>query len=224
MFEMPQPQDQANDGNTRENPLVLPDVPLEGFINFAYVVEARYACAFMVAVRALCPSSNHIYRPPFLSLKEWLDVLRLADMWDMQTLRASAVVQLTKLFGDGHRDGALQLASGMKYNIDSWKLETLENLIGRSHPLSAADCDLVGSPLAAFIMQQRETHISKCLGLTGVTRCLGHSHPDHWCQGCQWKQAPFPIYKMPDGSIEKEACRLLGIHVTQPSAPTAPKT
>jgi hypothetical protein len=228
MFSMPQPPNHANDGNTRENPLVLVDVPLKGFINFAYVVEAGYACASMVTARSLYPSSNHIYRPPLLRLKEWLDVLRLSDMWDMQTLRASTVVQLSELFEDWHDgDGALQLASGMKYNIENWKLDALENLIGRSHPLSAADCDLVGSPLAAFIMQQREIHIGKCFRDTTVTPCSTHANLLTTCRGCTESNKAQPIpttttYKNSDPSIEKEVCRLLGIHAVPPSAPAAP--
>jgi hypothetical protein len=228
MFDMPRPPNQANDGNTRENPLVLLDVPLEGFVNFAYAVEARYAGASIVAVHSSYSSSNHKYGLPSLNLKEWLDVLRLSDMWDMQTLRASAVAQLTKLFKDGHGDKALQLPSGIKYNVDSWKLAGLETLICRSHPLSAADCDLIGSPLSAFIMQQREIHIRKYFHETTVTPCPTHASLHATCRGCTESNKAQPIpttttYKNSDPSIAKEVCRLLGIAVIS-SAPAAPKS
>jgi hypothetical protein len=54
MFEMPEPKESTDEGSSSSKPLVLAAVSLDGFVNFAHVVEAR--CVLNPSL----PSAPHV--------------------------------------------------------------------------------------------------------------------------------------------------------------------
>jgi hypothetical protein len=130
-----------------------------------------------------------------LSAEEWIQVLRLADMWEMHSLRARIVAQLSELFADPEANAALQLRAGIDYDIAAWKLAGMDSLITRPAVLTAPDLETIGFTHAAFVIRERERrnitawderHAVK-YPCKQVKTCLGAA-ADKQCYNCQERE------------------------------------
>jgi hypothetical protein len=91
---------------------------------------------------------------PKLSSEEWVDILRLATMWDMDVLRTFVVDHLTLCLED-HTHAALKVRAALDYGVERWKCQGFLRLVTRKSILSAADIRLLGPDLAALVLQER---------------------------------------------------------------------
>ncbi|KAF4620939.1 hypothetical protein D9613_001092 [Agrocybe pediades] len=105
MFALPQPTPAGGDassveGNSRDNPIVLPGVSENDFRIF---------------LRVLYPFMS---RSEVTGYEEWIPVLRLATMWGFQTIRTTAIGHLSGFFST--KSAAEKLSIGREYKVADW--------------------------------------------------------------------------------------------------------
>jgi hypothetical protein len=161
MLALPQPTGQPVEGETQAHPLRLDGVRLKEMGQFACVVEARYVKVTPSCIHALRFSPNRSMQsiPRNLPAQEWVNVLRLASMWEMDALRTHIIDHLTMQFEEtmNGADAAIQVRAALDYGVEEWKLAGLFRLIGRPYTLSAADLRALGPDLAAVVLHQRDS-------------------------------------------------------------------
>ncbi|KAF4620309.1 hypothetical protein D9613_001089 [Agrocybe pediades] len=105
MFALPQPMPTGGDaseveGNSRDNPIVLPGVKENDFRIF---------------LRVLYP---FISRSEVTDYEDWISVLRLATMWGFQTIRTTAIGHLSAFFST--KSAAEKISIGREYRVVDW--------------------------------------------------------------------------------------------------------
>jgi hypothetical protein len=90
-------------------------------------------------------------------LSDWKEVLRVADMWAFDGLRAATIAQLEKMFTDA--DLALKLRLSVDYNITSWTHHAVERLVTRVASVSASDVDIMGADMVGRVLKIRDFNI-----------------------------------------------------------------
>jgi hypothetical protein len=125
--------------------------------------------------------------------EEWVNVLRLASMWEMDALRAHVFSHLTKHFREAQEeaDAAIQVRAALDYDVVDWKLAGFYKLLARGSELSAADIRLLGPDLAAVVLQQRRFILTQEKFdamqedmAVFLCRCTGYD-PVQLCQVCK---------------------------------------
>jgi hypothetical protein len=139
--------------------------------------------------------------------EEWVNVLRLASMWEMDTLRAHVVGHLTKLFQETEvdADAAIQVRAALDNHVADWKLAGFYKLLARRSELSAADIRLLGPDLAAAVLQRHhyiftqekvnmmQSHVNISRDISGC-KCMGYN-PVQLCQSCK-NMAVVTVYEL----------------------------
>jgi hypothetical protein len=145
--------------------------------------------------------------PQNMPAEEWVNVLRLASMWEMDTLRAHVVGHLTKHFQvtKVDADAAIQVRAALDYDVVEWKLAGFFKLLARRSELSAADIRLLGPDLAAAVLQRHhwiftqekvnimQSHVKISRDVRGC-KCMGYN-PVQVCQDCK-NTAVVTVYKL----------------------------
>jgi hypothetical protein len=135
--------------------------------------------------------------PQNMPAEEWVNVLRLASMWEMDTLRAHVVGHLTKHFQETKvdADAAIQVRAALDYDVADWKLAGFFKLLARRSELSAADIRLLGPDLTAAVLQRHhyiftqekvnmmQNHVD-IFHAAGECECTGYD-PVQLCQSCK---------------------------------------
>jgi hypothetical protein len=92
-----------------------------------------------------------------LTVDEWKSVLKLATAWEFLSVRDTAVQQLSKT---PEPDLIEKLIMAVRFHVDSWILDTLNQIAKRDGPLSTADAErlipVVGLDYVMKITQVRE--------------------------------------------------------------------
>jgi hypothetical protein len=92
-----------------------------------------------------------------LDISAWKVVLRLADMWALDVLRAAAIAQLDAQLGQHEAVERLQLAYA--FNLPNWIAPAVKQTIIRRPPLTAADMGLLRPELLASVLAIREVNL-----------------------------------------------------------------
>jgi hypothetical protein len=98
-----------------------------------------------------------------LELPAWINVLRLADMWALDSLRATAVAQLDAQLRVNRAEERLRLAN--KFKIQDWIIPAMRQLITRQPPFNAAVIGLFRPEMLAIVLALRETNLYKATRL-----------------------------------------------------------
>ncbi|KAF9021717.1 hypothetical protein BDP27DRAFT_1439103 [Rhodocollybia butyracea] len=136
MLEMPLPSDGAIEGMSDESPIHLEGVSKQDFRQL---------------LRVLCPPKV-IGRLEVLSFHEWLSVLKLADQWCMDAVRAHAIEMMT----DIAVDPVEKVVVARKYSISHWIAPALNSILQRSQTLNETDVNRLGLSTALHLVEIRE--------------------------------------------------------------------
>ncbi|CDO68100.1 hypothetical protein BN946_scf185044.g8 [Trametes cinnabarina] len=123
------------EGTSDVNPLPLPGVTAEEFKALLYV---------------LFPLSYGARQP--LTKDQWLSVLKLADMWVFDEVRAKAIEELRRLIPNH----AERICVARNHNIRGWIEPALKEL-AKQDSLSSADLQFLGWDMAAKLIVVRES-------------------------------------------------------------------
>jgi hypothetical protein len=104
---------------------------------------------------------------PQMSIPEWVHVLRVSDMWQMDYLRTTAISVMSPLVAD--ESCALILRIPYDHSIDEWKYSAIARLVLQSPPLSAVDLETLGFKMAADMLHVRERGILIQIMSTGTS-------------------------------------------------------
>ncbi|KAF4600018.1 hypothetical protein EYR40_007124 [Pleurotus pulmonarius] len=134
MFDLPLGENRA-DGLTDKQPLRLDGVEQADFRHFLKYLYPR-----------------GIDRPVSLTLDEWLAVLKLSSLWEMDRIRNDAITNLPALL----TNPAQKLGVAIDYNIEFWLVPAMQEIIQREAPLSVADLEHIGIECALRLAAIRE--------------------------------------------------------------------
>jgi hypothetical protein len=95
-----------------------------------------------------------------MSIENWTKVLRLCDMWQMDDLNSVAVSTMEALFTD--KTSALKLRIACDHSIEKWKYPAIARMVLRDFALTSDDIKILGTEMAASILQVRERDIFAC--------------------------------------------------------------
>ncbi|KAG9221266.1 hypothetical protein CCMSSC00406_0008899 [Pleurotus cornucopiae] len=123
------------DGLTDEQPLRLDGVEQADFRHFLKYLYPR-----------------GIGRPVSLTLDEWLSILKLSSLWEMDRIRNDAITNLPALL----TNPAQKLGVAIDYNIEFWLVPAMQELVQREAPLSVADLEHIGIECALRLAAIRE--------------------------------------------------------------------
>jgi hypothetical protein len=161
MFTLPQTEE--TDGSSNEHPLKLEGLSALEFRTFIAVAIPRYDCLSGIILETVW---NLTYLLLFsivggsarsLIAEDWVAVLRISDMWQMDALRASAIEILTTLFDAD--TAALQLQVAERYSIKKWMYPAASKLIMRENILTCAEMQLLGYETASTVLCARDAHL-----------------------------------------------------------------
>jgi hypothetical protein len=160
------PQKGPIDGSDDKHRLILPSLSPDDFNVFIKVSMARYVhgAAWLKAVQIHSfplTSCSIIGLPPDLGLLEWMVVLRLADMWQMDDLRALSIEKMEPKFDASTYVDQLLVAK--KYQIESWVPVAENRLISCSSTLSTEEAQKLGIGTAMKIMRVCENDLRQKL-------------------------------------------------------------
>ncbi|KAF9487527.1 hypothetical protein BDN71DRAFT_1369606, partial [Pleurotus eryngii] len=134
MFDLPL-GDKRADGLTDEQPLRLDGID---HANSRHLLKYLYP--------------RGIDRPVSLTLDEWLAVLKLSSLWEMDRVRNNAITNLPTLL----TNPAQKLGVAIDYNIEFWLVPAMQELVQREAPLSVADLEHIGIECALRLAAIRE--------------------------------------------------------------------
>ncbi|KAF9073124.1 hypothetical protein BDP27DRAFT_1319445 [Rhodocollybia butyracea] len=168
MLEMPLPSDGAIEGMSDESPIHLEGVSKQDFRQL---------------LRVLCPPKV-IGRLEVLSFHEWLSVLKLADQWCMDAVRAHAIEMMT----DIAVDPVEKVVVARKYSISHWIAPALNSILQRSQTLNEKDVGRLGLSTALRLVEIRErlkqdySHMYLLHRGQGPAQLISHCHQRRRCQ------------------------------------------
>lgn len=107
-------------------PLLLPDIESDEF-------EHLLAFLYPLTPQLVSDSQNNISRRN--EIQQWISILRLATVWDMQSIRMAAM----EILSHSVRDPMTKIALGKRYNHIPWLREGFTFLCVRPEPLSVVE-------------------------------------------------------------------------------------
>jgi hypothetical protein len=177
MFTLPQTGE--TDGSSNELPLKLEGLSASEFRTFIVVTIPRYDCLSEIELQSILTLTCMLLfsivggSPRSLITADWIVVLRISDMWQMDALRTSAIEILTTLF-DGDT-AALQLQMAECYSIKKWIYPAATNLIMRENIMTCGEMQLLGYETALSILCARDAHLKSQIRRR-ETNLVGGSH------------------------------------------------
>jgi hypothetical protein len=125
---------------------------------------------------------------PELTISEWLAVLSLTMMWEMDDL-CSAIRSKLSASATTTLDAAQQIHLALKFSIPGWIPAVVEKYVCRSEPPSAKEAEAMGFDMATKIWTMRERNRSK-----NVDRVRNDAHEklfDVWARDCECKACDY---------------------------------
>ncbi|KAF8632481.1 hypothetical protein AX15_001851 [Amanita polypyramis BW_CC] len=138
MFSLPTAEGTKPDGTSDEQPLMLEGVKI---LDFSRLLRHLF----------LSKHSPDAFR--LKTLDEWTSVFKLADQWQMEDVKATAVAEITPLL---EKLPAKQVKLSIEHHIDEWLVPGLSRLVQREEPIDKDDVDLIGLDCALKVMALRE--------------------------------------------------------------------
>ncbi|EAU91905.2 hypothetical protein CC1G_04672 [Coprinopsis cinerea okayama7 len=127
MFELPPPEGQPLEGSSKECPLVL---------------EGIRAMEFQALLKVMFPRT--FGKAEILSKDEWEGVLKLSDMWNMQTIKELAITNLTPILLE---DPIARIVFARKYNVGRWLTPAYVDLVRRQEHIGVEDLEAIENEL-----------------------------------------------------------------------------
>ncbi|KAH7877256.1 uncharacterized protein C8R40DRAFT_1040680 [Lentinula edodes] len=124
MADVPLPSDGTAEGMSDDHPIRLEGVSKEDFRQL---------------LRVLCPPKAS-GREEVLSFKQWISVLKLADLWCMDAVRAHAIEKMS----DMDADPVEKVVVARQYKVHDWLVPAFNAIISRSQTLSEVDVERLG--------------------------------------------------------------------------------
>jgi hypothetical protein len=90
--------------------------------------------------------------PEKFSADDWLAVIKLATMWDIDAVRALAIARAERK----GIEASCQFRAGLDYKIKGWPFQALRVLVEQASVMTGADITALGSDFAALVLQYRE--------------------------------------------------------------------
>jgi hypothetical protein len=100
------------------------------------------------------------------SIEEWASLLRVADMWQIDQLRARVIDDLSTMFDV--ETAVLQLQLARRYQVDKWLRPALRHLVLRMAPLTSSEFGEIGVELGSRISALREMHLRSHLDYSSL--------------------------------------------------------
>lgn len=161
LLQLPQPTNEggvAEEGSTDATPVILPEpVTAFAFRTFLSILYPYGRCAVLskgtslLALMVLLDSSDLGMQ---FTKDEWLEVLELSRMWDMPTIRKTAIEYLLPLLED---DPAYKWNLSKKYDISDWTRPALEKLVRRNSPLGSREYQMLDRETLLKVAAVRES-------------------------------------------------------------------
>ncbi|KAK0459201.1 uncharacterized protein EV420DRAFT_1642185 [Desarmillaria tabescens] len=136
MLSLPQGQVAATEGQSRENPIVLP------------ITEQD----FRRLLRALYPLEAP--RSPTFSKEELVSLLKLSKLWAMKRVREYAVEKITEILYS--IDATERIILAREYSVETWLRSGYLTLATRYPVVSIEDAKLIGWETALLLEHVRE--------------------------------------------------------------------
>jgi len=137
MYSVPVPEGKPADGSCAEHPLYLSGVTSEEFAQL---------------LRVLYPSSHG--EALSLSSQEWETVLKLANQWQFDTVRATAIRALQPIISNLSPQEAI--VKGRQYDVVKWLFDGVLIMARRAEPIREEDVKVIGIHDALKIAHVRE--------------------------------------------------------------------
>ncbi|KAF8632494.1 hypothetical protein AX15_001861 [Amanita polypyramis BW_CC] len=138
MFSLPAPEGTKADGLSNDQPLMLNGIKASDFSRL---------------LKYLFPIKQSPDSFALKTLDEWTSVLKLADQWQMEDVRAVAITRMTPLL---EKVPEKQIKLSLEYNIEEWLVPGINRLARRDQPLDKNDIEEIGLDCALKIMTLRE--------------------------------------------------------------------
>ncbi|KAI5985623.1 hypothetical protein EDD15DRAFT_1626644 [Pisolithus albus] len=139
MFLLPQPDNDAIEGQDDTKPVILHGVS-----------KADFECL----LKALLCRQHGKNKDLVLSLtNEWISVLKLSTMWEFTTLREAAISWLGAAY---QSDPVEKIVLATRYDIGEWLLPSLLALAQRADPISVEEGKRLGIETALKLASVRE--------------------------------------------------------------------
>lgn len=140
--------DSCLEGKTEDQPIVLPDVKVSEFRSllwFLYDSSYEWSCK----------------ADPCTS-KKWEEVLKIADMFDMDEVCRVAIYALDHNVG---LSDIRKISLCVRHDIDkTWTLEAMKNVCLREEPITKEEARDLGVDMTSLIAAARETAFKKVHG------------------------------------------------------------
>ncbi|KAH7928706.1 hypothetical protein BV22DRAFT_1082490, partial [Leucogyrophana mollusca] len=137
MFLLPVPEDAEADGSSDEHPLCLP--------------EQIKKKDFRQLLKVLFPDYRKTKKSPS-TIADWISVLKLSDMWDLEIAKQLAIDHL----GPAAIDPVDRICLATDCNVRQWLLPAFNDLAKRKEPIGINDVDKLGIDLALKVAAIRE--------------------------------------------------------------------
>lgn len=203
MFLMPSPRAAPHDGTDDEHPLRLDGVKASDFRELLRTLFPRSVVVhFPLNRRSSGFVRPHTSTAP-RSIDQWTAVLRLATMWEFQSVREEAI----KAIGLFPLDAVDKLVLARDHEIAEWRLSSLLDLVEREEPMSMREFERLGAEMVLKIGRVRESMLRQRAGRglspvphpasnTRYCRCamtaVASSFNPSYCSTCHCLIAPWP--------------------------------
>ncbi|TCD60244.1 hypothetical protein EIP91_010508 [Steccherinum ochraceum] len=137
MYSIPVPEGSNADGSCRQNPLKL---------------SGATADEFTQLLKVMYPS--HHGKASVLSAPQWQSVLKLANLWDFQVTRRTAITHLQPVVAEMTPQEALVMAR--RHDVDKWLVDAVEVMAKRAEPMGMDDVNVIGVEDALRVANVRE--------------------------------------------------------------------
>ncbi|CDO70494.1 hypothetical protein BN946_scf184569.g37 [Trametes cinnabarina] len=161
MFSLPGYAETA-DGESDDKPLKLEGITKDGFRALLRVMFESYHQPPEVA------KSVHE-----LSTEEWVEVLKLATMWEYDKIRRIALANLTPRF-EADRQSTRWLGYARRYEVREWLVPALCALARRPQAIQLDEVDDLGIETVVRMAEIREDHRMLNANTTGLRPYLAY--------------------------------------------------
>ncbi|KAG6326600.1 hypothetical protein ID866_12489 [Astraeus odoratus] len=140
MFSLPVPNNEEVEGSSDELPIHLPGVRAD---EFRLLLKVLLTSSF--------GSQGNLPNSP----DEWLSVIKLARMWEMDEVCKKAIKMMP--YSSVNKNAVEKVRLAFQYDIDEWLVPGLNELAKRPEPVSVKDVELLGWEIALKVVEVRES-------------------------------------------------------------------
>ncbi|KAH7910498.1 hypothetical protein BJ138DRAFT_1087570 [Hygrophoropsis aurantiaca] len=136
LFQLPVPEGGQADGYCDEHPICLEQIKQQDFKQL---------------LKVLFPDCSRPHKG-LKTLAEWVSVLKLAFMWDFQSVKQMAVHSISSMT----IDPVDKFCLARDYDVQQWLAPALNDLAKRKEPIGIGDVEKIGLELALKVAAIRE--------------------------------------------------------------------